>query len=134
MLAELPQQLKLLRWIGRALSYTDRSLHSALGFVLGENEASEAHIKYLAAIEAVTLGFEMHNSVGGNAYIHLGHFVPNPIVRLGLWAIKKAVKDKYLVLAGDYMHIRGYNFLHSVQSWQVKPVALSYLVCCPMHR
>lgn len=28
---------------------------------------SEEQLKYLAAIEAVTLGFEMHNSVGGIA-------------------------------------------------------------------
>lgn len=69
LLAELPQQLRLLRWMGRALHYADRNLHSALGFVLGENKASEAQVKYLAAIEAVTLGFEMHNSVGGIAFI-----------------------------------------------------------------
>ena len=52
--------------------------------------------------------------------------MPNPIVRLALWVFRKVVKDKYLVLAGDYMHIRGYNFLHSAQSSQVKPVASSY--------
>ena len=37
LLAELPQQLGLLRWMGGALHYADRNLHSGLGFVLGEN-------------------------------------------------------------------------------------------------
>lgn len=36
LLGELPQQLRLLKWMGGALHYADRNLHSALGFVLGE--------------------------------------------------------------------------------------------------
>ena len=37
LLGELPQQLRVMKWVGGALHYADRNLHSALGFVLGEN-------------------------------------------------------------------------------------------------
>lgn len=42
----------------------------------------------------------MHHSVGGS-------FNPNPVVRIGLALLRKVIKDKYLVLGGDYLHIRG---------------------------
>lgn len=46
----------------------------------------------------------------------LGSFNPNPVVRIGLALLRKVIKDKYLVLAGDYLHIRGYFLLTQVSS------------------
>jgi hypothetical protein len=55
----------MLKRLGGALKYQERNLHSALGLVLKKSELSDAQVRFLAAIEAVTLGFELHNSVGG---------------------------------------------------------------------
>ena len=83
-----------------------------MGLSLKQSSLDKSQVKYLAAIEAVTLGYGLHNSVGGNFLIYLGSFNPNPIVRIGLSILKKVIKDKYLVLAGDYLHIRGYRSIY----------------------
>ena len=46
------------------------------------------------------MGYELHNAIEGS-------FNPNLAIRIGLTVLRKIVKDKYLILAGDYLHIRG---------------------------
>lgn len=65
LLSELPPQLALLRRMGGLLKYPNRNLHSALGLVLGHTGESQQQVRFMGAVEAITLGFELHNSVGG---------------------------------------------------------------------
>ncbi len=54
---ELPSQLIWLSRLALYLQYPGKNLHSSLGLVLGDFSLTEAQVKWLAAIEAVTLGF-----------------------------------------------------------------------------
>lgn len=78
LLSELPSQLSILKRLGSALKYPGRNLYSALGLAMKEVPLSEAQVKYLAAIEAVTLGFELHNSVGGTSSLNQEVSVQTP--------------------------------------------------------
>jgi len=57
LLESLPNQLNILKKLSKFLKYPQRNLHSSLGLVLGEKGNIETQVKYLTAIETITMGF-----------------------------------------------------------------------------
>jgi hypothetical protein len=57
LLDSLPSQLSILKKLSKYIKYPQRNLHSSLGLVLGEKGDMETQVKYLTAIETITMGF-----------------------------------------------------------------------------
>lgn len=73
-------------------------------------------VSFLTALELVNLGFSLHHSIGKSHKLNLA-------TRIALKLMSKQMKDSYLVLGGDYFHIKG-----SILAAQTNNVRLSELL------
>ena len=64
-------------------------------------------VKFLTALELVNLGFSLHHSIGSKCADNIESYRLNYVTRIALKLMSKQMKDSYLVLGGDYFHIKG---------------------------
>jgi hypothetical protein len=101
--------MKVLRKMGKYFKYQNKNLYSSFALLFTEKldvEARDKALNFLTAVESITLGYELHHNIGSMIIINTANYRPNTLVEIGLKIIQKVIKDKYLVLAGDYFHIK----------------------------
>lgn len=101
--------MKWFRKLGKYFKYQNRNVFSAFSLLFTDEFTEvekEKALKFLTAVESITLGFELHHNIGSKFLNNVANYRPNTLVEIGLKIIQKVIKDKYLVLAGDYFHIK----------------------------
>ena len=108
-------------------NYENKGNHIALSlFLLSQNlniEKQEQAIKFITALELINLGYTLHHSVGSKLCINKESYKLNFITRTALRLMSKQLKDSYLVLGGDFFHIKA-----SVLASETNNVRLSQLM------
>jgi hypothetical protein len=75
--------MKFVRTLGKYFKYQNRNLYSSFSLIFTEKftkEQQKIALKFLTAIESVTLGFEMHYNLGSILSIKLANYRPNTLV------------------------------------------------------